>query len=59
MNIYKIDVLPNGYLEVIDAVDRKPPNDDGFIYATEKELNKIDPMFIINQLDLKGLINEM
>lgn len=57
--LYKIDLLPDGHLEIVDVVEEKPLRDDGFIYATEKELNKIDPMFVVNQLDLKGLINEM
>lgn len=55
---YQIDLLPSGQLEIIDIKDCKPVTDDGFIYATKEELDKINPKFIINQVDIDRLIKE-
>lgn len=55
---YQIDLLPSGQLEIIDIKENKPTVDDGFIYATKEELEKIKPSYIINQVDIDGLIKE-
>lgn len=41
---YKIDVMPDGTLEIVDRVEEKKP--DGFIYATENDLKKINHKFV-------------
>lgn len=55
---YQIDLLPNGQLEIIDVKKCKPKKDDGFIYATKEELEKIKPSYIINQVDIDKFIKE-
>lgn len=46
---YKLDVMPDGTLEIIDRVEEKRP--DGFIYATEDDIKKINPKFLKDYID--------
>ncbi|MCM1324107.1 MAG: hypothetical protein NC218_08090 [Acetobacter sp.] len=55
MMYYKLDLLPDGRLEVVDMVEEKK-NNDGFLYATQEEYDRLEPSNIINQLDLKGFL---
>lgn len=50
---YKLDLLPSGELEIIDRVEDKAS--DGFIYATEDEINKINPKMLKDYLDSRLL----
>lgn len=48
---YKIDLLPSGELEIIDRVEDKPFFNDGFIYANESDLKKINPKMLKDYID--------
>lgn len=47
---YKMDLLIDGTLEVIDRVEEMDLT-DGFIYATEKDFNRLDKRIVKDYTD--------
>lgn len=46
---YKLELQKDGRIKVIDIVEDK--KSDGFIYASEKEFNKLNKVYVDNYAD--------